>query len=116
MVGQPLVGQPLTRVQDDFKWSNATHLGTEYAALLVERFIVVARPGQSAGARRRCGSGYRRAGQQDSTFGYHPVLRVRMAGSRCASNRGGKNLYSPSNAWVDNSGAMHLRIAREAED
>jgi len=27
------------------------------------------------------------------------------------SDRGGRNLYDPSNAWTDSSGAMHLRIA-----
>src|SRR5262245_42822168 len=33
---QPLVNQPFTKIQSDSKWTNATHLGTEYAALLVE--------------------------------------------------------------------------------
>src|SRR5215471_20920014 len=33
---QPLVNQPFTKIQSNAKWTNATHLGTEYAALLVE--------------------------------------------------------------------------------
>src|SRR5262244_2380508 len=33
---QPLVNQPFTKIQPNAKWINATHLGTEYAALLVE--------------------------------------------------------------------------------
>src|SRR5689334_10195529 len=33
---QPLIDQPLTNLRPDFKWTNATHLGTEYAALLVK--------------------------------------------------------------------------------
>ena len=33
---QPLVSHPYTKIQTDSKWSNATHLGIEYAALLVE--------------------------------------------------------------------------------
>jgi hypothetical protein len=33
---QPLVNQPFTKIQSNMKWTNATHLGTEYAALLVE--------------------------------------------------------------------------------
>ena len=33
---QPFVDQPFTRIEPDSKWQNSTHLGTEYAALLVE--------------------------------------------------------------------------------
>src|SRR5215813_4936193 len=33
---QPLLSQPFTKIQSNGKWTNATHLGTEYAALLVE--------------------------------------------------------------------------------
>ncbi len=33
---QPFANQPFTRIQADGTWSNKTHLGTEYAALLVE--------------------------------------------------------------------------------
>ena len=33
---QPLTNQPFTQIQSDSKWRSATHLGTEYAALLVE--------------------------------------------------------------------------------
>jgi signal transduction histidine kinase len=32
---QPWIDQPFTRIQPDSTWSNSTHLGTEYAALLV---------------------------------------------------------------------------------
>lgn len=33
---QPFADQQFTRIQPDSTWSNSTHLGTEYAALLVE--------------------------------------------------------------------------------
>ena len=33
---QPFTDQPLTKIEADFSWHNTTHLGTEYAALLVE--------------------------------------------------------------------------------
>ena len=33
---QPLTNQPFTQIQSDSNWMSATHLGTEYAALLVE--------------------------------------------------------------------------------
>ena len=32
---QPFIDQPYTKLRSDFTWSNSTHLGTEYAALLV---------------------------------------------------------------------------------
>jgi signal transduction histidine kinase len=34
---QPYADQPFTQIGSDSSWSNQTHLGTEYAALLVER-------------------------------------------------------------------------------
>src|SRR5262245_37403872 len=33
---QPLQNNPFTAIRANGKWTNATHLGTEYAALLVE--------------------------------------------------------------------------------
>jgi hypothetical protein len=33
---QPLANQPYTKIQSDSTWRNLTHLGTEYAAMLVE--------------------------------------------------------------------------------
>src|SRR5262249_1858291 len=33
---QPFTDQPFTKIRPDSTWSNSTHLGTEYAALLVE--------------------------------------------------------------------------------
>jgi len=33
---QPFTDQPFTKIQPDATWKNSTHLGTEYAALLVE--------------------------------------------------------------------------------
>jgi len=33
---QPFIDQPFTKIQPDSTWRNSTHLGTEYAALLVE--------------------------------------------------------------------------------
>lgn len=33
---QPVVGEPFTEMRPDATWTNSTHLGTQYAALLVE--------------------------------------------------------------------------------
>src|SRR5579863_1929631 len=33
---QPFANQPFTKIQPDSTWRNSTHLGTDYAAILVE--------------------------------------------------------------------------------
>jgi hypothetical protein len=86
---QPLASQPFTKIQPSSKWSNATHLGTEYAALLVE-------PASSPPSVSLHFSGYE--------------WRVRDA----PSSRGGGNDYDPANAWTDANGALHLRIVKAA--
>src|SRR5262249_39339163 len=113
---QPLVDQPFTKIQPNTKWVNATHLGTEYAALLVEPGY---RPPTMMDAVPTPGGGVAAVaivkGQSSSpsTFlqfsGYE--WRVRSA----PSSRGGQNLYDTRNAWTDASGALHLRIAKVAD-
>jgi hypothetical protein len=115
---QPMTYRPFTKIQPDSKWSNSTHLGTEYAALLVE-------------------PGYRPASIMDSlpTEGGAIVAVAIVKGTptppeiintvhfsgyewkvRTAdSNRGGGiTRYDPANAWTDDGGALHLRIANNS--
>jgi hypothetical protein len=109
---QPLVSNPFTKILKDSKWRNATHLGTDYAALVVDPGY---RPPPSTGtlpattglvAAIAVTKGAKTAPSASLQFsGYE--WRVRDA----PSNRGGRNnAYSPENAWVDKLGAMHLRI------
>ncbi|MBZ5593520.1 MAG: glycoside hydrolase family 16 protein [Acidobacteriia bacterium] len=110
---QPLVSQPFTKIARDSKWSNATHLGTEYAALLVEPHY---RPPATTNALPIVGGAVSAVtiikGQKSppsisiSFSGYE--WRVRDA----PSSRGGGNDYAPANAWTDSGGALHLRIAK----
>jgi hypothetical protein len=110
---QPLVSQPFTPVRRDSRWTNATHLGTEYAALLVEPGY---RPLPKTDVLPTLGGSVAAVaivkGQKlpPSPFvhfsGYE--WRVRDA----PSSRGGWNIYDPRNAWTDTSGALHLRIAK----
>jgi len=115
---QPLSNQPFTRIQPDTKWSNTTHLGTEYAALLVE-------------------PGYRPPATMDSlpTEGGAVVVVANVRGDETSpeviktvrfsgyewkvrtadSNRGGSiTSYDPANVWTDNGGALHLKIANSS--
>lgn len=115
---QPLVNQPFTNIQSNAKWFNATHLGTEYAALLVEPSY---RPASTMDTLPVQGGEVAAVaiikGQQSSPSpslqfsGYE--WRIRNA----PSNRGGKsNIYDPGNAWTDERGALHLRIAKAAAE
>jgi hypothetical protein len=111
---QPLVNQPFTKIQPNAKWINATHLGTEYAALLVEPGF---RPPAAIDALPSRGGdvvavaivkGQSSSPSKSLQFsGYE--WRIRSA----PSNRGGRsNPYDPGNAWTDEGGALHLRIAK----
>ena len=114
---QPLLSHPFTNVRNDSKWTNATHLGTEYAAILVGPAY---RPASVLDALPRTGSdvlavasapgGKKPPSPIISFSGYE--WRVRNA----PSSRGGVNRYDASNAWTDGNGAMHLRIAKSSDD
>ena len=114
---QPLVSAPFTKIQPDSKWRNATHLGTEYAALLVDSGYrppamintLPARGGDIAAVTVAKGENSSPSASLQFS-GYE--WRIRSA----PSNRGGtSNLYDSSNAWTDANGFLHLRIAKSAE-
>lgn len=51
---QPFANQPFTKIESDSSWENSTHLGTEYAALLVDssyspHAVMDALPGEGGG-------------------------------------------------------------------
>ncbi len=113
---QPSESAPFTHIQPNSKWINATHLGTEYAALLVDpgyappvHTDVLPVPSGSVAAVAVVQGGKSPPSPTIIFSGYE--WRVRTA----LSNRGGtRNLYDPGNAWTDRSGALHLRIANSA--
>jgi hypothetical protein len=111
---QPLVDHPFTKL-DGSQFINATHLGTEYAALLVDPGY---RPPDTLNELPALGGGVAAVaavtGQKSS-----PSPSISFAGFEwrvrdAPSRRGGENLYDPGNAWTDASGALHLRIAKVA--
>lgn len=113
---QPGPNQPFTPIRDDSTFSLKTHLGTEYAALLVEadhqppttldnlpaeggsvaRLVIVPGDPKAKPVRHTLQFG-----------GYEWTVRA------APSDRGGKNKFDPSNAWTDAEGALHMRIAGE---
>lgn len=114
---QPLVNNPFTGIQPSSKWSNATHLGTEYAALLVQPdfhpqpWVVSLPPVTGSVLAVAVVPGAKTPPSTTVSFsGYD--WRVRDA----PSNRGGPNKYASTNVSVDDSGALHMRIAKDAAD
>ena len=112
---QPFKSRPFTTIQQDLSWSASTHLGEEYAALLVDSGY---RPESLLDSLPEIGHGgvaaieVIKGGPAIPTnpkmirfSGYDWIIR---AG---ASERGGEmNTYDPSNAWVDGRGFLHLRV------
>jgi hypothetical protein len=118
---QPKVERPFTSIRTDSTWSTETHLGYEYAALLVD-------------------PGYRPAPTMDALpskggpvaltaiiKGVGPTILaptkpLKFSGydwnvRTIASDRGGSNHpYSGDNAWTDSVGALHLRISKTSDD
>jgi hypothetical protein len=114
---QPLVDQPMTVLRPSFTWTNATHLGTHYAALLVKDGY---RPQSVLDALPRTGDGILAvavvpgAARPPSTVADFSGYQWRLRDA--PSSRGGRNVYSPSNIRVDETGVMHLRISKTEKD
>ena len=111
----PFKDKPFTKIQADSTWKNSTHLGTEYAAVLVEPGY---RPESKIATLPKEGNGVVAVATVTGRPAAPIVSKVlhfsgydwtvRAAGS----DRGGEpNSYDPENAWVDPKGYLHLRMA-----
>jgi hypothetical protein len=115
---QPFADHALTAIQSDSKWKNSTHLGTEYAAMLVDAgyrppvtmAVLPAKGGSVAAVATAKGEGSPHLVSRTLHFsGYEWEIR------QVPSDRGGTlNTYDPANAWTDVNGWLHLNIARSA--
>ena len=117
---QPFSAKPFTSIRRDSHWESPTHLGTEYAALLVDatydpepglsELPGVGGPILALAVTKGRGFVPPPADKIVHFSGYDWVVRQEP------SPRGGKdNNYTPDNAWIDDSGLLHLRITRQAE-
>ena len=115
---QPLVDEAFTKIQPDSKWINSTHLGTQYAALLVE-------PGYSPAAEMSVlptqGTGVLAVASVKGADAGAPVSKILSFSGydwrirNAPSDRGGTmNDYDPANAWTDGNGWLHLRITKRS--
>jgi len=117
---QPWPDKPFIPIQQDSKWGTETHLGYEYAVLVVDSTYQPAAtmdttPVQGGGVValkivKGVGSLPPPPTKPLEFSGYEWKVRT-IAGDRGGTN----NLYSGDNAWVDASGAMHLRIAKKGD-
>ena len=118
---QPFSNRPFTKIQGDSRWKSETHLGTEYAALLVDQGY---NPPLTAEVLPTVGNGVVAVAVvkgQGPALPSIPTKTLHFSGYEwtvrsAASNRGGShNSFDPANVWTDESGALHLRIARSQE-
>lgn len=115
---QPWPDHPFIPIQSDSTWSTQTHLGYEYAALLVDpdyhpapTIDVAPTMGGSVVALRIVNG----VGSLPDL----PTVPLRFSGydwkvRTTDSARGGlNNLYDADNVWTDKSGVLHLRISNK---
>jgi hypothetical protein len=112
---QPLRSKPYTTIQADSRWSASTHLGSEYAALLVRETY---RPPQKLEALPPVGGDVLAVTRVRGIGDMPPPLppnRLRFSGydwrvREFRSNRNGTNEYTTANVRVDDDGALHLSL------
>jgi hypothetical protein len=117
---QPWPDKPFIPIQGDATWGTSTHLGFEYAAMLVDpgyhppptMDVAPTQGGSVAAVTVVKGTGEPQIA---------PVKQLHFSGydwgvRTIASDRGGvNNLYDADNAWTDSSGALHLRIKKKGD-
>jgi hypothetical protein len=111
---QPFTNAQFTRIQPDSTWKNSTHLGTEYAALLVDSNY---QPAPRLTELPKIGNGVAAVMSQKGTPGAPIVSKViHFSGydwkvRSFGSDRGGTvHAYDADNVWIDNKGYLHLRM------
>jgi len=115
---QPWPDKPLIPIQADSTWGTSTHLGFEYAALLVEpgyhppptMDVAPTQGGSVVAVAIVKGVGETQLAPTIPLHFSSYDWKVRTI----ASDRGGlNNLYDGDNAWTDAKGALHLRIKKK---
>lgn len=119
---QPFTDKPFTKIEGDSRWKSQTHLGVEYAALLVDPGY---RPPQTTETLPSVGAGVVAVTVVEGKGpapAVPPVKTLHFSGydwtvRTAGSYRGGShNSFDPANAWADEKGALHLRITKRGVD
>ena len=115
---QPTVEQPFTEIQSDSTWANRTHPGAAYAALLVDSTY---RAPSTTNVLPERGGAVLAVTVVEAENSPSAPKRLSFDGYQwevlsSANNHGGStNFYETSNAFVDQSGFLHLRIVRHGQ-
>jgi hypothetical protein len=118
---QPFARDPLfTRIEGDSRWKNVTHLGLEYAALLVDPSYS---PPQTTEALPPTGGAVAAVAvvKGQTADPSSPPKILHFSGydwtvRDLLSYRGGSmNSFDPANAWTDGNGALHLRVTKSQD-
>jgi len=119
---QPYSDHPYTKIETNSKWNNQTHLGTEYAALLINPGY---KPPRTTETLPATGAGIAAVAVvkgKGEVAGPPPTKTLHFSGydwtvRTGGSYRGGSFVpFVPDNAWTDDKGALHLRMRRRESD
>lgn len=126
---QPFANRPLTAIRPDGSWSTSTHLGLEFAALLVSgkyeaapvidslppvggRVRAVARIPATAVSAKDAALLQENAAPRIVSFSGYDWLVMNGVNH----NGGQMHRYDPENVWVDDRGALHLAMRRVGKE
>jgi hypothetical protein len=111
------LGQPFTHIETNGRWKAAVHLGTQYAALLVDSTYS---PPEQTESLPIIGNGVVTLAVVNGE-GPAPVLpspkTLNFSGYEWTTSAGpifhagSRNFFDPANVWTDENGSLHLRIS-----
>jgi hypothetical protein len=109
---QPLLNSPFTAILPGGVWRNETHLGMEYAVVLVD---LAYHPAAVLDQLPQLGKGVvavaATPGQEKSSSSFIDFSSYTWRVRKKPSDRGGTpHPYDPENVYTDDAGALHLRI------
>lgn len=120
---QPLSSKPFTNIEPDSTFSSPTHLGTDYAALLVDPEFAVAKKTDALPAVGGAVKAIALSPGRPSPIAPPIVPKsIQFSGYdwevlQVPSDSGGvMHANRASNVWTDAEGFLHLRIARERDE
>jgi hypothetical protein len=110
-------GQPFTNIEADGRWKASVHLGTQYAALLVDPTY---NPSEQTESLPIVGNGVVALavvnGEDAAPVLPSPKI-LNFSGYEWTTSTGpifhagSRNFFDPGNVWMDEKGALHLRIS-----
>ncbi len=111
---QPFWSRPVTTIESDSTWKSGTHLGSDYAALLVEPGY---HPQKTVASLPIVGNGVLAVATVKGSATHVAAMKtIHFSGYDWAvrdglEDRGGEvSTFDPQNAWVDEKGYLHLRM------